>query len=331
MECDKKSLMGMKKIFVIILSLALSVAGLSPSKADSPNIIAIIDTGFNTSGFESSVVEEVCVTASLGCNNRTSFEIGLGAAGSKEKIRERSLEDWNHGTLMAQTILSVNPEAKLLLVRNSKTYGGTVLPGTEKDFEAALRWVKENAQKYNVVAISFSRGSHKYVSQNKEVSRLAGSIKVYESMVARLKATNNRLASTFEKKLNEMKQQLESFGSISCPTDNNLQNLIADLKTQEIATIVATGNDADKRYADYPACIDEAVAVTASDSFGSLVYVANAGPNTDFATEAPTTSEATARLAAKWSKLFNGSFENTYSLMVTSGTKTNHHSTVFVQ
>lgn len=320
----------MKKILITALSAVFVSLSFVPASATVSNTIAIIDTGFNADQYRSNVVEEVCVTAGLGCNNRRSFDIGIGAAGSKNTFRGRALEDWNHGTQMIQNILAVNPEAKLVLIRNSKIYGSTILPGTEADFEAALRWVSENSSKYNIVAVSFSRGSHKYVSDNKEVSRLMGTIKIYEGMVARLKATNNRLASTFEAKLNEFKQQLDSLGTISCPVQDSLRTLIINLQNNNVATIVATGNDADKKYADYPSCIDEAVAVTASSSDGSLVYVANVASNTDFASEAPTTSEATARFAAKWLKLYAGSFAATYNLMVAGGTKTHHHSAVFV-
>lgn len=320
----------MKKILITALSAVFVSLSFVPAYATASNTIAIIDTGFNADQYRSSVVEEVCVTAGLGCNNRKSFDIGIGAAGSKNTFRGRGLQDWNHGTEMVQNILSVYPDAKLVLIRNSKVYGSTVLPGAEADLEAALEWVYENSSKYNIVAVSFSRGSHKYVTQNKEVSRLMGTIKVYENMVARLKATNNKLAGTFEAKLNELKNQLETLGTIACPVKDSLRNTIIELQQDNVATIVATGNDADKRYADYPACIDEAVAVAASDNLGNLVYVSNVSANTDFVSEAPTTSEATARFAAKWLKFYAGSFSSTYNLMVAEGTKIHHHSAIFV-
>lgn len=320
----------MKKLFTIATSVALIGTLAVPANADTPYAIAVIDSGFEAEQFGDSVVAEVCVTASLGCNNRTSFELGDGAAGSPVPIRARSLDDWNHGTEMVRNIISVSPEAKLVLVRNSKTYGPTVFPGTEDDFEAALQWVHDNAEEYNIVAVSFSRGSHKYVQSNRSVSRLMGTIKIYQRLVDRLNANGSRIAHIFEAKLNKFKEQLAAIGNISCPVDSDLQTLIRNLQSKNVATIVATGNDADKSYADYPSCIDEAVAVTAADNTGNLVYVSNVGPNTDFASEAPTTSEATARFAAKWLNMYNGSYASTYDLMVTSGTKTNHHSAIFV-
>lgn len=320
----------MRKLFILATAVALVGTVVTPANAETQNTIAVIDSGFEAAQFGESVVQEACVTASLGCNNKTSLEVGVGAAGSPVAIRARSLEDWNHGTEMVRNILAVNPNAKLVLVRNSKTYGPTVLPGTEKDFQAALQWVYDNADEYNIVAVSFSRGSHKYVQSNKKVSRLMGTIKIYQGMVDRMKATNHRLATIFEKKLDSLKSQLDAIGTIQCPVEQPLQDLISNLQAINVATIVATGNDADKQYADYPACIDEAVAVAATDNSGNLVYVSNAGHNTDFATEAPTTSEATARFAAKWLMLYSGSYNSTYDLMVSSGTKINHHSAIFV-
>lgn len=320
----------MKKLFTIAASAALIGTFAVPANAETPYAIAVIDSGFEAEQFGDNVIAEACVTASLGCNNRTSFELGEGAAGSPVPIRARSLNDWNHGTEMVQNILNINPDANLVLVRNSKTYGPTVLPGTEKDFEAALQWVHDNAEEYNIIAVSFSRGSHKYVQSNRSVSRLMGLIRIYQTMVDRLNAKGSPIAHIFEKKLNNMKDQLTAMGNIECPVESSLQNLIAKLQTKNVATIVATGNDADKSYADYPSCIDEAVAVTAADNTGNLVYVSNVGPNTDFASEAPTTSEAAARFAAKWLNMYNGSYASTYELMVASGTKTNHHSAIFV-
>ena len=320
----------MRKLFILATSVALVGTFVTPANAETENVIAVIDSGFDSSQFASNIVEEVCVTATRGCNNRTGFEIGSGAAGSANQIRERSLEDWNHGTLMVQTILSVNPDAKLVLVRNSKVYGSVVLPGTEDDFAAALQWVSDNAQDYNIVAVSFSRGSHKYVQSNRAVSRLTGMIKIYQGLVDRLNAKGSRIAHIFEKKLNGFKEQLAAMGNIDCPVNATVDSLISDLQDRNVATIVATGNDADKSYADYPACVEDAVAVSATDNTGNLVYVSNIGPNTDFAAEAPTTSEATAKLAAKWAMMYNGSYDSTYDLMVSSGTKTNHHSAIFV-
>lgn len=321
----------MKKLFVIAASAAIVSLSAVPAYAEAENVIAVIDSGFEAEQFGDSIVEEVCVTATRGCNNRRGFDIGDGAAGSPVEIGPRSIEDWSHGTFMVQTILETNPDAKIVLVRNSKTYGRRVFPGTEKDFQAALNWVSSNADTYNIVAVSFSRGSHQYVASDSQVSRLMGIVKIYQGMVDRLKARNSRLAPLFEAKLNKYKQELEAVSNIVCPVDNQLRNTIIDLQNKNVATIVATGNDADKTYADYPSCIDEAVAVTAADSSGEPVYVANVGANTDFSATAPTTSEATAIIAAKWAMMYNGSYNSTYELMESIATNSHSWSAKFVQ
>jgi hypothetical protein len=317
---------NMKKL-AVFLSIAISMVGIVPANAndDSNSVtptIAIIDTAFDASLFGDSVIEEVCITAGGGCNNRTGFEIGSGSSGANIEVKPRDLENWAHGNLMAKTILEANPNAKLLLIRNAKVYGNAVLSGTEKDLSVALSWLESNAQAYNVVAVSVSRGSHVYVSSNKLALSLAGSIKIYEGMVSRLKASkaNPKTIAPLEKTLNDFKTKLASLPMATCPNTNDIKNKIISLQDLEIATIVATGNDADKIYVDYPACIEEAVSVTAHNG-SSIVYVGNVSSTTDFASQAATTSEATAKLAGLWSLLYDGSYDSTYETLLDSGFK----------
>jgi 3-dehydroquinate dehydratase len=316
----------MKKI-VVFLSILIAMSGIAPANADDSNkdlppTVAIIDTAFDASVFGDSVVEEVCITAGGGCNNRSGFELGYGSSGANILVKSKDLENWTHGNLMAKTILESNPNAKLLLIRNAKIYGNAILPGTEKDLSVALSWLASNAELYNVVAISFSRGSHSYVSSNKEASSLAGSIKIYESMILRLKSTkaNLRVIAPLEKTLNDFKSRLASLPTAVCPNTNDIKDKIIILQDLEIATIVATGNDADKVYVDYPACIEEAVSVTAHNG-ASIVHVGNVSSATDFASQAITTSEATAKLAGLWSLVYDGKYESTYNVLKNSGIK----------
>jgi hypothetical protein len=315
------------KKLAVFLSITISMLGIVPANANSVSedvapTVAIIDTAFNASLFGDSVIGEVCITAGGGCNNRTGFEIGSGSSGANIAVKPRDLENWNHGNLMAKTILESNPNAKLLLIRNAKVYGNAVLSGTEKDLSVALSWIESNADAYNVVAVSVSRGSHSYVSENKIAASLAGSIKIYEGMVSRLKATkaNPRTIAPLEKTLNDFKTKLASLPMATCPNTNDIKSKITSLQNLEIATIVATGNDADKTYVDYPACIEEAVSVTAHNG-NSIVYVGNVSTATDFASQAITTSEATAKLAGLWSLVYDGSYNSTYDIIKKSGNK----------
>ena len=317
----------MKKTIKIIVTTILLIGGVVPAHAnnnaeDLAPTVAIIDTAFDASLFGDSVIEEVCITAGGGCNNGAGFEIGQGSSGANIALKPRDVENWGHGNLMAKTILESNPDAKLLLIRNAKVYGNAVLSGTEKDLSVALSWLESNVQKYNVVAVSVSRGSHSYVSENKLAASLAGSIKIYDGMVSRLKASkaNPRTIAPLEKTLNAFKAKLASLPMATCPNTNDIKNKIISLQDLEVATIVATGNDADKVYVDYPACIEEAVSVTAHNG-ESVVYVGNISSTTDFASQAVTTSEATAKLAGLWSLVYDGSYDSTYNALKSSGAK----------
>jgi hypothetical protein len=321
----------MKKLTLFVAAL-LVVAGVSPAQAEQAVTVAVIDSGFDSSKFGDSIVAEVCITAGAGCNNRTGFEIGQGASGSTVPVNRRSLSDWEHGDFMVSTILSANPNAKILLIRNAKRYGSALLPGNENDLAKALSWVEGNASKYNIVAVSVSRGSHKYVSSNKEVSRLSNLVSNFKLMIGRLKAINGnpRLVAALEKRLNVHENSLRSLGTIECPANDELKDIISNLQKSNVATIIATGNDASRTYVDYPACIDDAVSVSAYREYGVVAPFANVSSNTDFVARAGSTSEATATLAGIWSRMYNGEYTSTYEALVNSGTRSENLSAVFV-
>ena len=141
-------------------------------------------------------------------------------------------------------------------------------------------------------------------------------------MISRLKITkaNPRTIASLEKTLNDFKTRLASLPMATCPNTNDIKSKIISLQSLEIATIVATGNDADKTYVDYPACIEEAVSLTAHNG-SNVVYVGNVSSTTDFASQATTTSEATAKLAGLWSLVYDGSYSSTYDALKNSGVK----------
>lgn len=314
----------MKKLigFISATLIFIGTPAFADNTAEQAPVIAIIDTAFDASLFRDSVVQEVCITAGGGCNNRTGFELGVGSSGASIALKPRDVENWNHGNLMAKTVLESNPNAKLLLIRNAKVYGNAILSGTEKDLSVALSWLITNAKTYNVVAISFSRGSHSYVAENKMAWQLSGSIKIQEGLVSRLKATraNPRLIAPAEKTLNDLRARLAALPPAVCPNTNDIRNKIISLQDAEVATIVATGNDADKVYVDYPACIEESVSVTAHNG-SNIVHIGNVSSTTDFASQAITTSEATAKLAGLWSLVYDGSYDTTYEVLKKSGIK----------
>jgi hypothetical protein len=316
----------MKKM-VVFLSILMATTGIIPANANDINkdlapTIAIIDTGFNASAFGDSVIEEVCITAGGGCNNSSGFQIGAGSSGADIEVKPRDVENWNHGNLMAKTVLESNPKAKLLLIRNAKIYGNAILSGTEKDLAVALRWLSVNATKYNVVAVSVSRGSHSYVSSNRQLTSLVGTAKIYEGMISRLivSRANPRVIAPLQKILDDTNRRISLIPTIQCPATNGIKEEIIKLQSSNIATIVATGNDANKIYVDYPACIEEAISVTAHNGTG-IVHVGNVSSTTDFASQATTTSEATAKLAGLWSLVYDGTYGSTYDALKNSGIK----------
>lgn len=321
----------MKKISLATVIVFLTF-GLTPAQATQAPTIAIIDSGFDVSRISGNVVQEVCAITTSRCNNRSSVEVGPGASGTVNTIAPRFVSDWEHGTRMANFILEENPNARLVLIRNSKLYGGTVLPGTEQDTLVALNWVISNAQKYNIVAVSMSRGSHRHVLADREFAQLSGSIKVHTTLVENIRSrpvVNARVLQVFEARLNDLRLRLSLLKKIECPATTQLVTAISSLQANNVATIVATGNDGNKFYVDYPACIDEAVSVAAASSPGTLASVSNISENTDFVTKGFTTSEATARLAGLWSRVYNGTYESTYSLISSSGQRVVGWSAVF--
>lgn len=120
-----------------------------------------------------------------------------------------------------------------------------------------------------------------------------------------------------------------------CPikaTHNKLISNIDTLSANGVATMFAAGNNRDKLRVSFPACIPQAVAVSAVNRFSTddgwkVSPLANTGPETDFYalgsfnTSIGTTgafgqtSPATAALSAYWAKNYKGSFPATYQYL----------------
>jgi hypothetical protein len=152
--------MKLKKI-VGLLILAITSFTLTPAHANVGPSVVVIDSGFDTSVIQNVVAEACILTLKSGCNNRTGFEEGPGASGSSVPIRFNWVSEWRHGTRMASIVNQINPNAKLILIRNAAVIpSGSVNVGSERDFNLALQWVINNKEKYNISAVSFSRGSN---------------------------------------------------------------------------------------------------------------------------------------------------------------------------
>jgi len=120
-----------------------------------------------------------------------------------------------------------------------------------------------------------------------------------------------------------------------CPikaTHNSLISNINTLASMGVATMFATGNNRDALRVNFPACIPQAIAVSAVTRFSTddgwkVSPLANTGPDTDFYalgsfnTSIGTTgafgqtSPATAALSAYWAKHYKGSYAATYEYL----------------
>jgi hypothetical protein len=323
----------MKKLISIVAVSVASLFTIVPASADVEQSIVIIDSGFNTSSISNNVVAEVCVTVNSGCNNGSNLQVGPGAAGSSVPIASKFVSDWNHGTLMAQTAVATNPDINLILIRNSKVFSsGNVLFGGESSLESALTWVRDNASTYNIIGVSMSRGSNTHVMNDGTARKQLTYLQVYSRQLEKMDNRPQFAASikAFTKKYSDAKAVMNSLPDLGCPVSANLSSLVTQLTQRNIASFFATGNDYNTRYVDSPACLNDAVAVTASTENGRVLPLANVAPNTDFAAVAPNTSMATAIVAAKWSLMYNGSYQTTYNSIKNSGRTLDSYSVVGV-
>jgi hypothetical protein len=313
----------MKKIIALLSIVLLTSFGATPASAEVEHSIAVIDTGFDLDGFEDNIVAEACVIDKrTGCNNRSGLDVSPGASQKTKRVASRYQSDWDHGSDMVRAILSENPEANIVTVRNSAVIGSLVIPGGESDLVKALGWVLDNAERYNIVAVSFSRGDHKYVSKNRDLLRARATVKSMQSLVDTLTsrgASESRLA-IYKSKLQKAIDKEQAI-VVPCSASAELSSSVSELLLAGIPVIVATGNDSDKRFVDSPACIEDSISVTASEDSDKILSIANVSSTTDFAVVAPNTSTATAKLAGIWSRVYNGSYNSTYEIITNSGVK----------
>lgn len=144
---------------VLTLSLLSPVAISQASGADAP-VLAILDTAIDTSvpALQGKVVGEVCILEYALCPNGTNFQEGSGSASMPADLISKN--GFDHGTFMATTAVQSNPNLKILFIKIiANTSTGLRKPTGEPTIAAALIWVKENAAKYNVKAVSLSQGS----------------------------------------------------------------------------------------------------------------------------------------------------------------------------
>lgn len=155
-----------KKLISALIAITLSLpttayaAGLQNRTGSTPSV-AILDTAIDTSlpAFQGKIIQEVCILEWTTCPNGKSFMEGPGAASMPANLI--SLNGFDHGTQMTSVFLKTNPDVNIVFI---KIIGNTSTGMRQNTGEAAvynaLNWVKNNASKYNIQAVTMSQGTH---------------------------------------------------------------------------------------------------------------------------------------------------------------------------
>ena len=155
-----------KKLISALIAITLSLpttahaAGLKNRTGSTPSV-AILDTAIDTSlpSFQGKIIQEVCILEWTTCPNGKSFMEGPGAASMPSSLI--NLNGFDHGTQMTSVFIATNPNVNIVFI---KIIGNTATGMRQNAGEAsvynALNWVKENAQKYNIQAVTMSQGMH---------------------------------------------------------------------------------------------------------------------------------------------------------------------------
>jgi hypothetical protein len=155
-----------KKLIAALIAITLAVpttahaAGLQNRTGSIP-AVAVLDTAIDTSlpAFQGKIIQEVCILEWTTCPNGQSFMEGAGAASMPANLIK--LGGFDHGTLMTSVFVKTNPNVNIVFI---KIIGNTATGMRQNAGEAAvynaLNWVKANASKYNIQAVTMSQGMH---------------------------------------------------------------------------------------------------------------------------------------------------------------------------
>ena len=156
-----------KKLIAALIAITLAVpttahAAELQNRIDSTPSVAILDTGIDTSlpAFQGKIIQEVCILEWTTCPNGQSFMEGAGAASMPSALITKN--GFDHGTFMTSVFVKTNPDVNIVFIKiigNSAT--GLRQNAGEAAVYNALNWVKNNASKYNIQAVTMSQGMHK--------------------------------------------------------------------------------------------------------------------------------------------------------------------------
>ena len=155
-----------KKLIAALIAITLALhttahaAGLK-NRTDSTPAIAILDTAIDTSlpAFQGKIIQEVCILEWKTCPNGQSFMEGPGAASMPANLITQN--GFDHGTFMTSVFLATNPNVNVVFIKIiGNTSTGLRQNAGEASVYNALNWVKSNASKYNIQAVTMSQGMH---------------------------------------------------------------------------------------------------------------------------------------------------------------------------
>lgn len=154
-----------KKILICLIGAFLLV----PFNANSSEklltknsaTIAILDTALDTSvpEFENRIVHEVCILSWASCPNNDFFMEGPGSARLPKGIITKN--GFDHGTKMVSAFVKNNLNTNIVFIRIiAHSSDGSRLNSGEIAINAALDWIYENKERFNIQAVSMSQSSH---------------------------------------------------------------------------------------------------------------------------------------------------------------------------
>ena len=273
-----------------LLALVLLLVGVSfPAQANTPTI-ALIDVGFNASLFPNNVVAEVCIVSNAACPNGQRFQEGSGAA----SVSANALPAFAHGTTMLSILTSVNPDAKVVLVRvlgmNTNGRAGAY---TIDDITKALVWIVNNSSRLNIKAVSVSQG--RVNAPCRATSELTGAVSSLKKQeVAVIASTGN---------------------------EKNRTNIAVPACIDDVVSVGATDNPASSGGAAWDKTATPTIALYSNGSAttdfytnGRFFHTAQNGSR-QFAVG---TSNATAAFAGWWMKNLKSTINETYASFTTT-------------
>jgi hypothetical protein len=281
----------MKKLASVIVGLSMAIVGVTPAQADTKPTVVIIDSGFDTSMV--TPIAEVCVLTMKFCPNGTTFDESAGASNANGVMSKNGQREWRHGTVMADIVRQINPNANLIFIRNAFVNSrGAVNPGGIKEFNLSMDWVIKNKEKYNITAVSFSRGQIAWTKKS-------STCPIDPTTQSQIVTLQNMGVATV----------------MPAGNDRNKKNIGYPACISEAIAIsgIYSQNYTPKIFSTY------------RETFGT-----NSGAATDFfaygnfttvvGKVAESTSASTAAFAGYWSKVSNGNYLETYSKIASTMT-----------